>query len=188
MEVYPRPDGTVYICGIGGSDYVSTGELRKNSFLFNCPPNEQRVEAALSAFQSMVSARSVANSMQSKAELDRTQACMRPCPPDAMPYMGAIPGYDGLYINAGHNCWCVCHNRWLFSTNLISQFWFSCLVSVCRGIAWAPACGLAMAELLMYGESKTIDLSPFYPARFTPSLAKDSRGRKKGNTNVGEQW
>jgi hypothetical protein len=24
---------------------------------------------------------------------------------DAKPYMGAIPGYEGAYINAGHNCW-----------------------------------------------------------------------------------
>ena len=26
-QVYPRPDGSVYICGLGGSDYVSGGRL-----------------------------------------------------------------------------------------------------------------------------------------------------------------
>jgi glycine/D-amino acid oxidase-like deaminating enzyme len=181
--VYPRPDGTVYICGIGGSDYVSTSELRQNSFLYNCPPNEQRAQAALSAFQSMVSARSVAYSMRTKDELDRSQACMRPCPPDAMPYMGSIPGYDGLYINAGHNCWYVDYLIFLFVVAVGSHRW-----NASRGIAWAPACGLAMAELLLYGRAKSIDLSPFRPARFTPSLAKFSRGRKQGTTNVGEQW
>jgi glycine/D-amino acid oxidase-like deaminating enzyme len=107
VEVYPRPDGTIYICGIGGSDYISTDELRRNAYLYNCPPNEQRVQAAISSFQSMVSTSSVAYTATTQDDLDRTQACMRPCPPDAMPYMGAIPGCDGLYINAGHNCWYV---------------------------------------------------------------------------------
>lgn len=86
---------------------------------------------------------------------------MRPCPPDALPYMGTIPGYNGAYINAGHNCW---------------------------GIAWAPACGKAMAELVLDGECTCLDLSPFDPARFTTSTKRGGRGRKKGNLSVGEQW
>lgn len=88
------------------------------------------------------------------------QACMRPCPPDALPYMGVIPGYNGAYINAGHNCW---------------------------GIAWAPACGRAMAELVLDGECKCLNLKPFDPARFT-SGSRGGRGRKKGTLSVGEQW
>jgi FAD dependent oxidoreductase len=120
VEVYPRPDGTIYICGIGGSDYISTDELRQNAYLYNCPPNEQRVQAAISSFQSMVSTSSVAYTTTSLDDLDRTQACMRPCPPDAMPYMGAIPGCDGLYINAGHNCWYV--RYWLGFVVLLFHF------------------------------------------------------------------
>ena len=56
-----------------------------------------------------------------------------------------------------------------------------------RGIAWAPACGLAMSELILDGESSTIDLRPFDPCRFTPSL-RGSRGRKRRGASVGEQW
>jgi glycine/D-amino acid oxidase-like deaminating enzyme len=101
LEVYPRPDGTVYICGIGGSDYVPRDELKRNAFLLDCPPKADRVDAATSAFTA-ISAR-----YRNGGRLAVTQACMRPCPPDAMPYMGRIPGHEGAYINAGHNCWYV---------------------------------------------------------------------------------
>jgi hypothetical protein len=57
---------------------------------------------------------------------------------------------------------------------------------VYRGIAWAPACGLAIAELVLDGSSSTIDLTAFDPARFTAKAT--SRGRKRQGTNVGEQW
>ena len=101
MEVYPRPDGTIYICGIGGSDYIPKDELKQGAFRTECNANPVRAEAAQGAFQSMSSL------YEQQGELDRTQACMRPCPPDAMPYMGRIPAYEGAYINAGHNCWYV---------------------------------------------------------------------------------
>jgi glycine/D-amino acid oxidase-like deaminating enzyme len=108
VEVYPRPDGTIYICGIGGSDYISTSELKQGAFRDRCEANPTRVKAAMEAFQAMTSQYSGdgddADENDSNA-LDKTQACMRPCPPDANPYMGRIPGFEGAYINAGHNCW-----------------------------------------------------------------------------------
>jgi glycine/D-amino acid oxidase-like deaminating enzyme len=101
VEVYPRPDGTIYICGIGGSDYISKEELQAGAFREVCEAKESRVEAASGAFREM-------SSVYTKiGELDRVQACMRPCPPDALPYMGRIPGFEGAFINAGHNCWYV---------------------------------------------------------------------------------
>jgi glycine/D-amino acid oxidase-like deaminating enzyme len=99
VEVYPRPDGTIYICGIGGSDYISTSQLKAGAFRGTCEANKDRVEAARQAFEAMSSL------YKKEGELDRVQACMRPCPPDAMPYMGEVPGYEGAFINAGHNCW-----------------------------------------------------------------------------------
>lgn len=155
MEVYPRPDGSVYICGIGGSDYISTEDLKQGAFREVCEAKDTRVEAAKAAFQSMSS------TYEKVGELDRSQACMRPCPPDAKPYMGEIPGYEGAYINAGHNCW---------------------------GIAWAPACGKAISELVLEGSSSSINLTPFDPARFTPAADRGTRGRKKRGASVGEQW
>ena len=101
VEVYPRPNGEIYICGIGGSDYISTDQLKQGAFRNECQANEQRVQAAAASFQEMSSI------YKKEGELQTTQACMRPCPPDAMPYMGPVPGYEGAYLNAGHNCWYV---------------------------------------------------------------------------------
>lgn len=154
LEVYPRPDGSIYLCGIGGSDYVQKEELMRGAYRTECNANESRVAAASGAFQEMSAA-------YRGGELDRVQACMRPCPPDAKPYMGAIPGFEGAYINAGHNCW---------------------------GIAWAPACGIAMSELILEGKSSSVNLAPFNPSRFTEASGRGGRGRKRGTASVGEQW
>jgi glycine/D-amino acid oxidase-like deaminating enzyme len=153
VEVYPRPDNTIYLCGIGGSDYIPADELKQGAFRENCPAKEARVEAAQQSFMEMSA------QYRSEGKLQQAQACMRPCPPDALPYMGSIPGFEGAYINAGHNCW---------------------------GIAWAPACGLAMAELVLEGECHSVNLQPFDPARFVPT--KRGRGRKNKGVSVGEQW
>lgn len=155
LEVYPRPDNTIYLCGIGGSDYITSEELKAGAYREVCEAKPDRVKAASDSFQEM------SVQYRSKGELDRVQACMRPCPPDAMPYMGKIPKFKGAYINAGHNCW---------------------------GIAWAPACGIAISELVLTGSSTSVDLSPFDPTRFTPTKGRGGRGRKKQGTSVGEQW
>ena len=108
---------------------------------------------------------------------------MRPCTPDALPVMGRIPYTSNAFISCGHNCW---------------------------GILWAPVCGLAMAELVLTGACSVVDLAPFNPNRYMLPAgesaydAKDgdneeeggeiegtkgeSRGRKKGAQQVGEQW
>ena len=99
VEVYPRPNGEIYICGIGGSDYISTEELKQGAFRSECSANDARAKAAMASFQEM------SLLYRQGGQLEKQQACMRPCPPDAMPYMGAVPGHSGAFINAGHNCW-----------------------------------------------------------------------------------
>lgn len=94
-----------------------------------------------------------------KPEVHASQACMRPCPPDGMPLLGPLPGCGNAFIAAGHNCW---------------------------GILWAPVTGLAMAELVVDGESTTVDLDAFGPARFVPAASGTQRKReKKGREHVG---
>ena len=44
-----------------------------------------------------------------------------------------------------------------------------------------------MAELLVDGAARCVDLSPFSPQRFMPGAA-GQRGRKQGAAAVGEQW
>ena len=74
------------------------------------------------------------------------QACFRPVTRDGLPLIGAIPGVEGAYAATGHSVW---------------------------GILNAPATGEAIAELILDGVARTIDLSPFDPGRL-PALAPDS--------------
>eukprot|EP01031_Cornospumella_fuschlensis_P038214 gene38214-46433_t len=101
LELYPRPNGDLYICGIGGSDYVRGDRLREagdcaHADLVRADP--ARVTAAMSSLRSM-------SSMLDHAEAQVQQACMRPCTSDGLPVMGAIPTVKGAYISTGHNCW-----------------------------------------------------------------------------------
>lgn len=81
---------------LGGSDYVSGARLLPGG---DCDapekivPNQSRVKAALASFTSM-------SSIADGKEVT-TQACMRPCPPDATPIMGAIPTTSNAYVCAG---------------------------------------------------------------------------------------
>ncbi|CAE7410178.1 TDA3, partial [Symbiodinium sp. CCMP2456] len=113
-----------------------------------------RANAAKMAFSEM--------SKKLGGEPDVVQACMRPCPPDALPIMGKVPHVRGAYISAGHNCW---------------------------GILWAPVSGLAMSELIIDGQASCVDLRHFRPSRFANAGPRaPQRGRKMGTVPVGEQW
>ena len=62
-----------------------------------------------------------------------------PSVPTRLPLLGAVRhARPGVFVATGHNCW---------------------------GILNAPASGKAMAELIATGEARTVDLSPFDPAR-----------------------
>ena len=69
------------------------------------------------------------------------QACFRPITRDYLPLIGRVPRMAGAYVATGHNVW---------------------------GILNAPATGEAMAELIVDGETHTVDLAPFDPGRFPP--------------------
>jgi glycine/D-amino acid oxidase-like deaminating enzyme len=69
------------------------------------------------------------------------QACFRPIARDYLPLIGRVPRVEGAYVATGHNVW---------------------------GILNAPATGEAMAELIVDGEARTVDLAPFDPARLPP--------------------
>jgi glycine/D-amino acid oxidase-like deaminating enzyme len=66
------------------------------------------------------------------------QSCFRPVTQDGLPLIGKVPGSDRGYVATGHNVW---------------------------GILNAPATGEALAELIADGTTRTIDLTPFDPAR-----------------------
>lgn len=156
LEVYPRSTGEVYICGCGGSEYIDESRLKPGGDLDRAdqvPTDESRVKAASASFLGL--SKSVG-----KGGPEKTQTCMRPCAPDALPIMGQVPGYKGAYMQCAHNCW---------------------------GILWAPVSGKAMGELILDGESKTVKLDVFSPKRFMSKKA-GTRGRKMRERDVGEQW
>ena len=75
------------------------------------------------------------------AEIKARQACFRPVTSDGLPLIGAVPGVTAAYVATGHSVW---------------------------GILNAPATGEAMAELIVDGAARTLDLSRFHPGRLAP--------------------
>lgn len=104
LEVYPRPNGDVYICGLGGSDHVAGDRLRPGGDAASADavaPNRERVVAALASLRNLAPALTGA----ATAATVEAQACMRPCPPDGLPLMGTIDRHPNIAVCAGHNCW-----------------------------------------------------------------------------------
>jgi glycine/D-amino acid oxidase-like deaminating enzyme len=67
------------------------------------------------------------------------QVCYWPETIDGLPLLGPLPGVKGVFVAAGHSVW---------------------------GILQGPATGKAMAELIVDGEAKCLDLSMFKLDRF----------------------
>jgi glycine/D-amino acid oxidase-like deaminating enzyme len=72
------------------------------------------------------------------ASIVARQACFRPVTEDGLPLIGGVPGVDGAYVATGHSVW---------------------------GMLNAPATGEAMAELILDGQARHVDLAPFAPGR-----------------------
>jgi glycine/D-amino acid oxidase-like deaminating enzyme len=66
------------------------------------------------------------------------QSCFRPVTEDGLPLIGKVPGIAGAYVATGHSVW---------------------------GMLNAPATGEALAELIVDGKPRSVDLAPFDPAR-----------------------
>jgi glycine/D-amino acid oxidase-like deaminating enzyme len=73
-----------------------------------------------------------------EAAIVARQACFRPVTEDGLPLIGAVPGVAGAYVATGHSVW---------------------------GMLNAPATGEAMAELILDGQARRVDLAPFAPGR-----------------------
>ena len=154
LEVYPRSTGEVYVCGCGGSEYVDESRLLPRRRFGS---RGARLAGFLASRRGERVVRGLSASVGAGGP-KKTQSCMRPCPPDALPILGGVPGTDGAYMCCGHNCW---------------------------GILWAPVSGKIVSELVVDGRS-SVNLAPFSPGRFMTRAQK--RGKKMRDVNVGEQW
>ncbi|KAI7843995.1 hypothetical protein COHA_002533 [Chlorella ohadii] len=91
-EVYPRPNGTCYICGCSDDNAP-------------VPPSAADVHPRPAAIETL---RGVAASVSEKlgrAEVLQQQACFLPTSSDGVPVIGRIPGLDNAYIATAHSCW-----------------------------------------------------------------------------------
>jgi glycine/D-amino acid oxidase-like deaminating enzyme len=90
-EIYPRPDGQVYVCGMAD----------------NLPLPEHPESVAPNA-DACAFLRNLAGRLSSRlvdASVVAEQACYRPIASDAIPVIGEVAAIGGLFVAGGHNCW-----------------------------------------------------------------------------------
>lgn len=127
LELYPRPDNTVYVCGIGGSPHLGKKALLE-THPDRVPGNTARLPLAAEAFARIAApgimqgdAGAAAVSPGAAVTLGvqaggdgggalpsnvASSCCLRPCAPDAMPIIGEAPGHaKRVFIATAHNCW-----------------------------------------------------------------------------------
>ena len=126
-ELFPRADGTTYVCAISSESPLPIDPARVTPD----PGALERLQAMCSDLSPVLAA----------AKIVARQACYRPITRDGLPLIGQVAGVEGAYIATGHSVW---------------------------GILNAPATGEAMAELIVDGAARSIDLAAFDPARLPP--------------------
>jgi len=100
-EIYPRPSGQVYICGLSDKEKL--------------PENTRDIHASEEMTQILLqAARSVSSFLEttpsddgnSEARLVVSQACYVPESEDTLPVIGRFRGIpEGLWVSTAHNCW-----------------------------------------------------------------------------------
>jgi glycine/D-amino acid oxidase-like deaminating enzyme len=90
-ELFPRTDGTTYVCGVSGEDVVPVDPARV------APDGGAiyRLEAMCRSLSPVLAA----------APIVARQACFRPVTRDGLPLIGPIRGLSGAYVATGHSVW-----------------------------------------------------------------------------------
>jgi len=123
-EVFPRTDGTTYVCAISSESPL--------------PLDPAAVAPDPGAIDRLHAMCSQLSPTLAESRVLARQACFRPVTQDGLPLIGPVPGLAGAYVATGHSVW---------------------------GILNAPATGEAVAELIVDGAARAVDLTPFDPAR-----------------------
>jgi len=90
-EIFPRPDGTVYVCG-----------MRDHQPL---PESAEGVEVSDAACDVLAGALFRVSASLARARITRRAACYRPVTDDGLPLIGRVPGVTGAYVATGHGPW-----------------------------------------------------------------------------------
>lgn len=92
-EVYPRPTGEVYVCGM--------------SAVAEVPDDPEQIVGNPELIQVLKRVASIVSShlREGEALVKAEQACFLPCTDDDVPIIGEVPGIKGCYVATGHSCW-----------------------------------------------------------------------------------
>nr|XP_043606888.1 putative oxidoreductase C1F5.03c [Erigeron canadensis] len=91
-EIYPRPTGEVYVCGMSSQEEV--------------PDDPEQIEPDPDSIKVLKRvAGTVSSHLGEEARVKAEQACFLPCTDDSIPVIGEIPGMKGCYVATGHSCW-----------------------------------------------------------------------------------
>ncbi|XP_074578506.1 D-amino-acid oxidase [Curcuma longa] len=90
-EVYPRPTGEVYICGMSKEAEV--------------PEDPEEIHGESESISMLHEIAGTVSSHLRDGEVVAEQACFLPCTDDGLPVIGEIPGIKGCYVATGHSCW-----------------------------------------------------------------------------------
>jgi glycine/D-amino acid oxidase-like deaminating enzyme len=90
-EVFPRTDGTTYVCAISSESPLPLD-----------PAQVAADPGALDRLQAMCADLSPA---MAEAKVLARQACFRPVTQDGLPLIGGVPGLAGAYAATGHSVW-----------------------------------------------------------------------------------
>lgn len=90
-EIFPRPDGDVYVCGMADPQPL--------------PDGPEAVEVDDEACGVLARAAGRVSTALAGAQITRRQACYRPVTDDNLPLIGRVPGVAGAYVATGHGPW-----------------------------------------------------------------------------------
>jgi glycine/D-amino acid oxidase-like deaminating enzyme len=90
-EIIPRPDGTVYVCGMADRQPL--------------PESAEGVEVSEAGCSTLAQAAGRASAALAAAAIERRQACYRPVTDDGLPLIGRVPRVTGAYVATGHGPW-----------------------------------------------------------------------------------
>src|SRR5262245_28996327 len=90
-EVFPRPDGTTYVCAISSESPL--------------PVDPADVAPDPGAIERLHAMCRVLSPVLGGANVLARQACYRPVTRDGLPLIGRIPGVENAYVATGHSVW-----------------------------------------------------------------------------------
>ncbi len=90
-EIYPRPDGTIYVCGLSSEQPLTDDPA---SVMPDAGAASQIRDAAATVAPVLTT-----------SEVLAEQACYRPVIRDGLPLIGKITGIAGAFVATGHSVW-----------------------------------------------------------------------------------